>query len=101
MLGIWENGRRGGFTSDAGMFLPSELFLQYRCFSKTDDNDRKNKNKMMQIPYLNIESMLLSRQVSHRSNSNHLIWNLEDSVLVQTLSLGETNLPHITDWFFP
>ena len=47
MLGIWENGRRGGFTSDAGMFLPSELFLQYRCFSKTDD-------KMMQIPYLNI-----------------------------------------------
>ena len=54
MLGIWENGRRGGFTSDAGMFLPSELFLQYRCFSKTDDNDRKNKNKMMQIPYLNI-----------------------------------------------
>ena len=28
MLGIWENGRRGGFTSDAGVFLPSELFLQ-------------------------------------------------------------------------
>ena len=35
------------------------------------------------------ESMLLSRQVSHRSNSNHLFWNLEDSVLVQTLYLGE------------
>lgn len=72
MLGIWENGRRGGFTSDAGMFLPSELFLQYRCFSKTDDNDRKNKNKMMQIPYLNIWSLLLSGLVPHWSNSSQL-----------------------------
>ena len=36
--------------------------------------------------------MLLSRQVSHKSNSNHLFWNLEDSVLVQTLSLAEKQL---------
>ena len=41
--------------------------------------------KMMQIPYLE-KYMLLSRQVPHRSNSNHLFWTLEDSVLVQTLS---------------
>ena len=41
---------------------------------------------MTQIPD---ESMLLPGQVSHRRNSNHLFWNLEDSVTVQTLSLGE------------
>ena len=47
------------------------------------------KIKWCKYPILTYESMLLSRQVSHRSNSNHLVWNLEDSVLVQTLSLGE------------
>ena len=42
---------------------------------------------MMQMPYLDIWSMPLSRQVLHRSNSSHLFWNLdEDPVLVQTLS---------------
>ena len=31
--------------------------------------------KMMQIPYLDIWSMLLSGQVPHRSNSRQLFWN--------------------------
>ena len=79
-----------GFTYHVGVFLPSELLSQYRCFSQLDDNDRTHKNKMMQkYPTLTYDSMLLSRQVFHRSNSNHLFWNLEDFVLVQTLALGE------------
>ena len=40
---------------------------------------------MMQIPYHDIWSIPL-RQVPHMSNSSHLLWNLEDPVLVQTLS---------------
>ena len=42
--------------------------------------------KMIQIPCLDIWSMLLSRQVPHRSNSSHLFWNLKDLVLVQIMS---------------
>ena len=49
----------------------------------TDDNYRTHKND---TPYLDIWPMLLSGQVSHRSNSSHLYWNLEDSALVLTLS---------------
>ena len=41
---------------------------------------------MMQIPYLEIRSVLLSGQVPHGSNSSHLFWNLEDLTVVQTLS---------------
>ena len=37
-------GEEDGFTSHAGVFLPSELLLQYRCLPKTDDNDRAHKN---------------------------------------------------------
>ena len=46
----------------------------------------KEHIQMRQIPYLDIWSMLLSGQISHRGNSSHLFWNLKDSVLVQTLS---------------
>ena len=43
--------------------------------------------KMMQLPYLEIWSLRLSGNASyHTSNSCHLFWNLEDPVLVQTLS---------------
>ena len=42
--------------------------------------------KMIQLPSLDIWSMLLSGQVPHRRNSSHLFWNLKDLVLVQTLS---------------
>ena len=31
--------------------------------------------KMMQMPYLDIRSMLLSRQVPYRTNSSQLFWN--------------------------
>ena len=41
--------------------------------------------KMLQIPFLDIWSMLFSGQVAPRSNSSHLLWNLKDPVLVQTL----------------
>ena len=45
-----------------------------------------NHIKMTQIPYIDKGSMFLSGQVSHKSNSSNLFWNLENSVLVQTLS---------------
>ena len=53
------------------------------------------KIKWCKYPILTYESMLLSRQVSHRSNLNHLFWNFEDSVLVETLSLREKSLKWI------
>ena len=40
----------------------------------------------MQMPYLDLWSMLLSGQVSYTSNSSHLFWNLKDLVLVQSVS---------------
>ena len=36
-------GEEEGFTSHAGVFLPSELFSPYSCLPKTD-NDRTHKN---------------------------------------------------------
>ena len=68
--------KRRGFTPHARLLLPSEPVSQYRCMNlpKTDDNI--SRHKMMQIPYLDIWSMLLSRQVPHRSNSSFLFWNL-------------------------
>ena len=42
--------------------------------------------QMIQIPCLDIWSMLLSGQVPHRSDSSHLFWKLKDPALVQTLS---------------
>ena len=47
------------------------------------------KTKWCKYSILTYEPMLLPRQVSHMSNSNHLFWNLEASVPVQTLPLGE------------
>ena len=72
----------------AGVFLLSDPVSQHRCMNlpKIDDNDKPHKNDAMQIPYLEIWSMLLSGEVFHRSNARHLFWNLEDPVLVQTLS---------------
>ena len=56
----------------------------YEPLSKTGVNDKTQK--MIQIPYLDISSMLLSGQEPSTSNFSHLFWNLEDPVLVQTLS---------------
>ena len=37
-------GEEEGFTSHAGVFLPSELLSQYMYLPKPDDNDRTQKN---------------------------------------------------------
>ena len=60
---MWK--KRKGFTPHAGVLFPSEPVSQYRCMNlpKTDDNDRTHKK--IQIPYLDIWSMLLSGQVPH------------------------------------
>ena len=68
--------------------LPSEPVLQYNCSVKTFLKlmIMIEHIKMIQIHCLDIWSMLLSRQVPHRSNSSHLFWNLKDLALVQILS---------------
>ena len=50
--------------------------------------------KMMQIPYLDIWSMLLFGQVPHTNNSSHLFWNAKDSELVQALSYWRKIIYH-------
>ena len=57
---------------------------------------------MMQILYLDISSILPSGQEPRTSNLSNLFWNLEDSVLVETLSYRSkiTYHPFITDWLF-
>ena len=42
--------------------------------------------KLMQIPYLDMCSVLLSGQLPNTRNSSHLHWNLKDPVLLETLS---------------
>ena len=51
--------------------------------------------KMMQIPYLDIWSTLLSGQVSHMSNSSHLFCNLNYPVLVQALHYRRKRTYHL------
>ena len=57
---------------------------------------------MMQILYLDISSIVPSGQESRTSSLSYLFWNLEDSVLVKTLSYRSkiTYHPFITDWLF-
>ena len=78
ILGMYEM-LVGGFTLSphARVLLP-RAFLKLMIMIK--------HKKIMQIPYLDKWSMLLSGQVTHRSNSSHLFWNLKDHVLVQKLS---------------
>ena len=87
ILGMWE--KRRSFTPNAGVPLPSEPVSQYRCtdfwtFLKL--MIMIEQMKMMQMSYLVIWQVLLFGQVSHRSNSRHFFQNLENPVLVQTLS---------------
>ena len=78
-----EEKKRGGGSS-----LVREPVSQYSCsvriFLKL--MIKIEHIKMIQMPYLDIWSMLLSGQVPHRSNSSRLFWNLKELVLVQTLS---------------
>ena len=57
--------------------LPSEPVLQYNCSVKTFLKlmIMIEHIKMIQIHCLDIWSMLLSRQVPHRTNLNQLFWN--------------------------
>ena len=92
----WECGRRRGVLSLL-LLLPlpmrrcpsSSLVNRYhtiavRTFLKL--MIMIENIKTMQIPCLDIWSMLFSGQVLHRINSSHLFWNFKDSMLVQTLS---------------
>ena len=57
--------------------------------------------KVIQIPCLDKWSMLLSGQVSHRSNLSNLFWSLENPLLVQTLSYrGEITYDLLPTGFF-
>ena len=84
MLGIWENEAllpmRGcsslvNCCHSTGAFPKLMIMIEHKI-------------KWCKYPILPHESMLLSGQVSNGRNSNHLLWNLEDSVLIQTLSLS-------------
>ena len=56
------------------------------------------------LTYLVNLPMLLLGQVPQMSNQNHLFWDLEDAVLIQTLSYNtrweKNNVAPITDWLF-
>ena len=88
----WGCGRRGGVLHPpplplhTELLLPSEPVSHYRCMNLPKNDDNYRTHKKIQIPYLDIWSMLLSGQVPHSSNSSHMFWNLEDLVLVQTVS---------------
>ena len=79
----------GGFNSHARVLL--SLVSQYHKCScenlpKPDDNDKHMK--MIEIPYLDIWSMLLSGQVLHKTNSSQLFWK-EWAVPEKTNKQGE------------
>ena len=74
-LGIQEK-RRGGFTSHGGMLLsPISWYHNRDVWTFVKLMKMIEIMKMMQIPYLDIWSMLLSWQVLHRSNSSYMYWN--------------------------
>ena len=50
--------------------------------------------EMMKTSYLGIWSMIPSGQLPHTSNSSQWLWNLNDLVLVQTLSGGKQITSH-------
>ena len=71
----------------AEVLLPSEPVAQNRYINLLKLMIMIEHIKLMQIPYLDIWPMHLSGQcLIHRRNASHLFWNLEDPVLVQTLS---------------
>ena len=82
-------------THHTELLLTSEPVSQYRCMNlpKIDDNDRTHKK--IQIPYLQIWSMLLSGQVPYRSNSSHLFWCLEEPLLVKKVSYRRKITDHL------
>ena len=61
---------------------------------KTDDNDKTYKNDVNTLYPMTFDQSFLG-QVSHTNNSSHLFWNLEDPVLVQTLSNRRRTTCHL------
>ena len=70
--------KRGGegFTSHAGVLLsPMSHYHNRDVWTFLKLMLMIEHMKMMQMPYLDIRSMLLSGQVLHRTNSSQLFWN--------------------------
>ena len=70
--------KRGGegFTSHAGVLLsPMSHYHNRDVWTFLKLMLMIEHMKMMQMPYLDIRSMLLSGQVPHRTNSSQLFWN--------------------------
>ena len=84
---MW-GGRRGG------ELLPSEpvpiMTSHYSCSVRTFIKLMiiMERIKMIQIPCLDICSILVSGQLPHRSNSSHLFGNLKDLELAQDCPRG-------------
>ena len=91
---MWE--KRRGFT-------PTPLGSCSSLVSQYHNTDVWTFLKLMvmiehikiRIPYLDIRSMLLSGQVPLWRNSGLLLWNLEDLVLVQTVSYRRKTTYHL------
>ena len=64
ILGIWENR---GLYFPCGV-LPNELLSQYRCFPKTDDNDRTHKLKIKWCKY-----PILTYELTNASNASNTL----------------------------
>ena len=84
---MW-GGRRGGglVPSDPLPIMTSQYSCSVRTFIKL--TIIMERIKMIQIPCLDICSILVSGQLPHRSNSSHLFWNLKDLELAQDCRRG-------------
>ena len=66
----------GGFTSHAGVLLcPMSQWHNTDVWTFLKPMLMIERMKMMQMPYLDIRSMLLSEQVPYRTYSSQLFWN--------------------------
>ena len=95
-----EEGR--GFTLHSGVIL-SESVPQYRCMNlpKTIEHI-KIMPILLQYPIWTgpyCQCFFLDK-VPHRSNWSHLFWNLEDPVLIQTLSYSPIGGKWLTTLFW-
>ena len=88
-MGMWE--KKGSFTTPPPpppphatvlLLLPSEPVSHYSCKNLPKTDIKIENIKMMQIPCLDIWSMLFSGLVLHRIDSSHLFWKFKDPMLV-------------------
>ena len=83
----WESARRSGWSLPFMRECPSLVSCYHNIAVRTFLKlmIMIEHTEMMQIPCLDLWSILLSVQVSQRSNSSHLFCNLKDTVLLRTL----------------